>query len=304
MKIAIATSSFAKSDPYPIQLLEQAGVEIKDNPYGRQLTEAEIIEHLDGVDGLIAGLEPLNRRVFESASQLKAIARVGIGIANVDLEAAEEFGIRVSNTPDGPTEAVAEMTITALLNLCRRLRLFDDDMHDGKWQKEIGIGLKDTKVLLIGYGRIGRRTGQLLKAFNAEILVADPFISDDTLEAEIPRVSLKDGLKIADVISLHADGQKTLLGDKEFDQMRDGVILLNSARGELVDEDALIKALDSGKVQSAWFDAFREEPYHGRLTRYKQVLLTPHVCTYTRQCRSSMEISAVRNLLRDLGLKT
>ncbi len=302
--IAISTSSFSVEDETAKRRLEDVGVQIRPNPFGRRLTEEEIIEHLDGVDGLIAGLEPLNRKVFKSAKKLKAIARVGIGLSNVDLEAAKEYGIKVSNTPFGPTEAVAEMTIAALLNLCRRLTLFDEKMHEGKWQKEIGVGLRDTRVLIIGYGRIGRKVGQLLKAFNAKVLVADPFICDDTLEEGVRRVSLEDGLKIADIISLHAGGEETLLGEKEFSQIRDSIILLNSARGELVDEDALIKALDSGKVQSAWFDAFWEEPYSGKLIQYKQVLLTPHVCTYTRQCRKSMEISAVQNLLCDMGLKT
>lgn len=302
MKIAISTSSFAKSDPHAMHVLEQAGVEIKANPYGRRLTETEIIEHLEDVDGLVAGLEPLNRRVFEAARQLKVIARVGIGLANVDLDAAAEFGIKVSNTPDGPTEAVAEMTLTALLSLCRRLTFFNADMHEGKWVKNIGIGLRDTRVLLIGYGRIGRKTGQMLRAFHAEILVYDPFIEAQSLEEGISRVSLEQGLKIADVISLHASGEETLLGREAFSQMQDGVILLNSARAELVDEEALIVALDLGKVQGAWFDAFWEEPYRGKLLGFKQVLMTPHVSTYTRQCRCSMEMSAVENLLRDLGV--
>ena len=299
-RVAIGPSSFAAQDETPKRMLEDAGVEIVPNPFGRRLTEEEIIRQLDGVDGLIAGLEPLNRRVLASAPQLKAIARVGIGMSNVDLEAAEEYGIKVSNTPEGPTEAVAEMTVAALLALCRGLLPANAALHAGTWQKRIGLGLKGTKVLLVGYGRIGRRVGRLLRAFGAEILVTDPFLSEDSLEEGTRLVSLDEGLREAQVVSLHASGAQCLLGAREFAQMRKGVILLNSARGESVDEDALIEALDSGKVGSAWFDVFWEEPYHGCLTQYEQVLLTPHISTYTRQCRLSMEVAAVKNLLRDL----
>ena len=300
-RVAIGPSSFAAQDETPTRMLEDAGVEIVPNPFGRRLTEEEIIRQLDGVDGLIAGLEPLNRRVLASAPQLKAIARVGIGMSNVDLEAAEEYGIKVSNTPEGPTEAVAEMTVAALLALCRGLLPANAALHAGTWQKRIGLGLKGTKVLLVGYGRIGRRVGRLLRAFGAEILVTDPFLSEDSLEEGTRLVSLDEGLREAQVVSLHASGAQCLLGAREFAQMRDGVVLLNSARGELVDEDALIEALDNGKVGAAWLDVFWEEPYQGRLTEVDQVLLTPHISTYTRQCRLSMEVAAVKNLLRDLA---
>lgn len=301
-RVAIGPSSFAVQDETPRKMLEEAGVEVIPNPYGRRLTEEEIIRQLDGGDGLIAGLEPLNRRVLASAPQLKAIARVGIGMSNVDLEAAEEYGIKVSNTPEGPTEAVAEMTVAALLALCRGLLPANAALHRDRWQKQVGFSLRGTKVLLIGYGRIGRRVGHLLRTLGAEVSITDPFVDKDELEAGIHKVSLKEGLRAAEVISLHASGGQCILGPEEFAQMKEGVTLLNCARGELVDEDTLIEALESGKVGAAWSDVFWEEPYHGCLTQYEQVLLTPHISTYTRQCRLLMEVGAVENLLRDLGV--
>ena len=299
-RVAIGPSSFAAEDTTPLKMLESAGVEVVPNPFERRLTEEEIIAHLDGVDGLIAGLEPLNRRVLSSAPRLKAIARVGIGMDNVDLEAAKELGIKVSNTPDEPAKAVAEMTVAALLALCRRVLPANAALHQGHWQKSIGLGLAGTRVLLVGYGRIGRLVGELLRAFRPEILVADPFLDENSLNAGERYVSLDDGLREADVISLHASGTKLLLGTSEFGTMRDGVILLNSARAELVDKTAFIEALESGKVSSAWCDVFWQEPYQGPLLDFDQVLLTPHMSTYTRQCRFSMEVAAVENFLRDL----
>ena len=302
-RVAIGPSSFGDDDDTPLRMLADAGIEVVPNIWKRRLTESEIIAHLDGIDGLIAGLEPLNRTVMSSAlPRLKAIARVGIGMDNVDIAAAEELGIAVSNTPDEPARAVAEMTLAALLALGRGLIGTNAALHAGDWKKSIGFGLGGLKLLIVGYGRIGRRVAELARAFGAEILVADPFLDADDFQHGERQVSLSDGLGLADAISLHAGGTATLLGPEQFGEMKDGVVLLNSARAQLVDEDALVSALESGKVRGAWFDVFWEEPYHGRLLGFDQVLLTPHVATYTRQCRLSMETAAVRNLLQDLGI--
>lgn len=303
MRVGITTSSFASSNRTPRDILEKAGVEVVDNPFGRKLTEQEAFEFLADKDGLIAGLEPLNKRVIENAKRLKAIARVGIGIDNVDVKTAEERGVKVSNTPDGPTMAVAEMTVMAALALCRKLPQVNRKMHEGEWAKTICKGLSGQNVLFVGYGRIGRMTADLMRTFRVNILVADPYIDPSDLKAEDRYVMLEQGLPQADMISLHASGKKTIIGSNEFELMKDGVILLNSARGELVDEEALINSFDSGKVAGAWFDAFWEEPYKGRLLQYENMLLTPHVSTYTEQCRLSMEMDAVKNLLRDLGIQ-
>ncbi len=302
-RVAIGASLFAAEDSAPTDLLRESGIEFVPNPYGRRLTEDEVIEHLEGMDGLIAGLEPLNRRVLSSAvPKLKALARVGIGVSNIDLEAAEELGVKVSNTPEPPTQPVAELTVAAMLALCRGLVRINAAFHAGGWPKEVTTGLIGTNVLLIGYGRIGRRVAQMLQPFGARLLVADPFIDPSSLTGGEQLVGLEEGLAQAQVISLHLSGEEVLLGPEQFERMRDGVVLLNSARGGLVDENALLEALESGKVAGAWFDAFWEEPYHGRLVGMEQVLLTPHGGTFTFQCRREMEVEAVRNLLRDLGI--
>jgi D-3-phosphoglycerate dehydrogenase len=266
------------------------------------LTEGEIMAHLDGVDGLIAGLEPLTRRVLESAPRLKAIARVGIGMENIDLAAAEELGKIVSNTPEGPTQAVAEMCLCAILSFCRNLIAFNRDLHAGIWRKSVGVGLSGIDVLLVGYGRIGRKFAEYLRFFGATISVVDPCLSPEDLIHGEHLVALEEGLQKAQVISLHASGHEVILGAAEFQQMSPGVMILNSARAGLVDEKALMDALDRKIVGNVWFDAFWQEPYQGRLRQYEQALLTPHVSTYTRQCRLSMEMAAVSNLLRDLGI--
>jgi len=301
MKVAISTSSFASVDPAPLKKLEKAGVRVVVNPYGRKLNEDEITEHLQDADGLLAGLEPLTEKVFSACPTLKAIARVGIGMDNVDLTAARAAEIKVSNTPEGPTEAVAEMTLSALLTIQRSIIEANAALHMKQWQKNISMGLKDSCILLIGYGRIGQRVAELLKVFRADILVYDPYLSELT-DPTIRQVDLMEGLKKADVISLHAAGKKAILTSREFGLVKKDVVILNSARGGLIDESALIRALDQEIVAAVWLDVFPEEPYVGSLCEYKQVLLTPHISTYTVQCRRDMEMAAVNNLLKDLGI--
>jgi D-3-phosphoglycerate dehydrogenase len=302
--VAIGPSSFAEADPLPLHRLARTGVEIRSNHFKRRLTEDETIELLQGVHGLVAGLESLNRRVLTaSRDTLRAVARVGIGMENVDQAAARELGILVSNTPDGPTDAVAEMTLAALLSIGRRLGPASADLHKRQWTKHMGVGLAGTAVLLVGFGRIGRRVAQLLQTFQAEILFTDPDVPAVPAGFDFcRRVALAEGLAAADVISLHASGAHVLLGEKEFSAMKPGVVLLNAARGGLIDESALVGGLRAGLVSTAWLDVFPEEPYTGALCDFPQVLLTPHMATYTRQCRRRMELEAVDNLLRDLGL--
>lgn len=302
MKVIIAPSTFAAEDDAPLRILKSAGLEVLPNPVGRRWTEDETIRFLEGIDGLVAGLEPLNRRVLATAKgTLRALARVGIGISNVDQAAASEFGIKVSSTPDAPAEAVAEMTLAAMLALLRDLVPMNSSLHSGKWDKRVGRSVREIAVLIVGYGRIGRLFARLAKSLGATIHVFDPQVKTGDGVADVVHPTLAAALPLADVISLHAGGDQVLLGTSQFTAMKNGAVLLNSARGELVDEAALVTALESGRVSKAWFDAFWQEPYSGDLARFPQVLMTPHTSTYTRWCRREMESQAAQNLVRDLS---
>ena len=212
--------------------MKEAGVSILPNPYGRRLNEEETLVLLQNADAILAGLEPLTRRVLSASPRLKAIARVGIGMDNVDQVAARELGIRISNTPEAPTDAVAEMTVAALLTLSRRIVPANAALHLGEWKKIVGDGLKGRQVLLIGFGRIGRRVADLLRAFGALLMACDPALTEAMArEAGVKRVGKAEGLAKADVVSMHAGGALPLLDSPEFAIMRPGVIILNSARG-------------------------------------------------------------------------
>lgn len=297
MKILIGPSSFGGVDQAPLEKLKRAGLAIVTNPFGRKLSEAELNALLPGITGIIAGLEPLTRDVLKQ-SQLTVISRCGSGMSNVNVLAAEKLGIKVYSTPFGPTNAVAELVIGCLLSLLREIPQINTSMHERKWDKRIGVELRSKRVAVIGYGRIGQRVGELLSAFGAKVIAVDP--EYDGSCANIKKMELHEALSIADIITIHSSGKELLIGEKEFKAIKQGAFILNAARGELVDESALIDALDSGKVVGAWLDTYSEEPYSGPLCDYSQVILTPHIGSYTAECRVAMETEAVENLLKGL----
>ena len=292
MKIAVGASSFAASSDKAINLLLEKGIEVVKNPYGRKMTAEETIEHLQGADGLLAGLEPLNEEVFTHTPNLKAIARIGIGMDSVDVEAAKKHGIKVSNTPDAPTKAVAEMALAALLTMGHEIIPSNEDVHNGVWKKRIGFSLIGLNVTFIGYGRM---FAEHLKALGSNIIVYDPYLP------EISEPDMETALKKADVVTIHASGNTEIITPDKFDSMKDGVVLMNCSRGGLVNEDALYESLKNGKVSKFWGDVFWEEPYKGKLLECENAILTPHISTYNSLCRESMETEAVSNILRDLG---
>jgi D-3-phosphoglycerate dehydrogenase len=296
-KVLIGPSSFAAIDREPLDKLLAEGYEVIDNPFRHKITKKELIDLLPGVKGLIAGLETLDRKVME-LSDLKVISRCGSGMSNVDVVAAEKLGIKVFSTPFGPTNAVTELTIACLLSLLREMPQINNSMHMRKWDKRIGFELRGKRVAVIGYGRIGQKVGELLSAFGAKVIAVDPEYDGSCVN--IKKMELHEALTIVDIVTIHSSGTECLLGKKEFGVMKQGAFILNAARGELVDESALADALDSGKVAGAWLDTYSEEPYKGPLCDYSQVILTPHIGSYTAECRVAMEMEAVENLLKGL----
>ena len=297
-KILVSTSTFAEVDPLPLEKLRSSGCEVTTNPYKRKLTKDELLGLLGkDVVGLIAGLETLDREVMKR-SGLKVISRCGSGLSNVDLKAARELGVEVLSTPSAPVTAVAEVTVGALISIMRSLPRMSKAMREHKWQKHIGAQLEGKKVAIIGFGRIGRKVGRILRSFGAIVVAVDPALSgsvDDT-----PIISLEDALRQADIVTLHSSGDKKLFRDFEFSIMKKGAYLLNAARGELIDEGALIKAIEGKMLAGVWLDTFSQEPYSGRLCSFEETMLTPHIGSYTSECRRAMELEAAENLLAAL----
>ena len=305
MKILISGSSFGKEDGSAIETLKKAGCTPILNPYNRKLTEDEFLELVDkDVVGLIAGTEKITERVMQSAKSLKVISRYGIGVDNIDLEAAKRREIVVCNTPDAPTQAVAELTLALILNLYRRIGEVDRSLRSDKWTPLIGRLLSGKTLGIIGLGRIGKTLVKLVKPFKLKLIAHEPYPDSEFLSSyEIELASLEKVLSESNIISLHVpliEETYHLIGRKELAIMKSDAIIVNTARGSLIDEEALIDALERGFIAGAALDVFEEEPYYGRLKDFNNVILTSHIGTYAKETRIKMEREAVENLLNAL----
>ena len=301
--ILATTSSFGKHSTNALALLKDKGFKLITNPYGRKLKEEELILLLEQYHpiGVLAGTEPITRAVLEKArGYLKVISRVGVGWDNVDREAAQEFGIKVYRTPGVLNEAVAELTFGMILCALRSISLHDRNIRQGLWQKGMGRLLQGKTVGIIGFGSIGQQVGKIAKVFNARIIYYDPIRANIDWAEALP---LHEMLPQADIITIHASGSDQILAEYELNSLcKQGVILVNTARGGLVDEKALYKALVSGKVAFACLDVFETEPYNGPLCTLDNVILTPHIGSYALESRIRMEELAVENLIKGLAL--
>jgi D-3-phosphoglycerate dehydrogenase len=219
---------------------------------------------------------------------------------SVDLEAAGERGIAVRNTPDGPTQAVAELTLAYTLDLLRGVARMDRELRAGTWNKRMGFLLEGKRVGIVGFGRIGRAAARLFAAFGAHVAFADPFTSDSVHR----QMELDDLCAWAQIISLHCSAPKDgspVMNARRLEGMQPGAWLINAARGGLVDEEALFHLLQSGRLGGAALDVFDREPYAGPLAGLDNVILTPHIGSYAQESRIRQEVETVRNLLEELG---
>lgn len=297
-KIVISTTSFAKSDKKPLELLRKSGYEVVLNPFKRKVSPEELVQLSRDAVGIIAGTEAIDGVTLKKLPEVKVISRCGVGIDNIDLETAKELGIDIFNTPDASVTAVAELTIALMISLLRKVSRMDCAMRQGNWRKETGNLLSGKKVGIVGFGRIGSRVAEILCAFGCKIGYYDPFVKRET--GIVQMMALPELLQWVEIISIHAAGKERVVGAKEISLMQKGSWVINTSRGELIDEAALYDALKNGYLAGAALDVFQEEPYSGPLKELPNVVLTPHIGSYAVESRVCMEIEAAQNLIQSL----
>ena len=300
-KVLITTSSFNLGNFAQAKSLHDAGISIEVNPHGRRLSEDEVADLVaTDVIAILAGLEPLTDRVLSNAKSLRVIARCGTGLDSVDLQAASRLGIDVFNTPDAPTQAVAELTIAHMLNSLRHISTTDSNMRSGKWTPTMGSLLATKTVGLIGVGRIGSAVAKLAQAFGARVIGFDPVVSSHN---SVELLSLDEVLNQSDIVSLHVpinDQTHHIVNASAISRMKPGSIVVNVSRGGLIDESALHDALKSQHLSGAALDCFEDEPYSGPLLQIPGVHVTAHMGSYARETRDLMEVEASTNLVNGL----
>ena len=281
MKILTSPSSFGKISFEPFEILKNNGYNYVNNPYGRKLTEDEVINLAKECIGIVAGVEPLNKRVIDNLPNLKCISRVGVGMDSVDVKYAKSKGIKVINTPAGPTRAVAEFTLGLVFSLLRKIPIAHHNLKSKIWKKETGNLLYDKKVGVIGLGRIGRMVSETFIKLGNKVIGYDLY--PDIKWSKNNGITLKkidEIMSSCDIITLHVplNEDKTFLIDKNLLlKMKPTSFLINASRGGVVDEDCLCDILGSNKISGAAIDVFSKEPYEGPLLNLDNVILTPHL---------------------------
>lgn len=302
-KIVISTSSFDLDSNPALQRLRAQEIHLTSNPHGRKLTEDEILALLgNDTVALLAGVEPLTERVLTAAAgSLRVIARCGTGLDNVDLAAASRLNIKVLNTPAAPAQAVAELTLGLILSSLRHICQTDRLIRQGEWPRTQGRLLAGKTVGIIGCGHIGQRVARLCLAFDAHVIAHDPY--PQQMPEGVTAASLETLLQQADLVSLHLPYSAQvhhLLNAHTMACMKPGAILVNTARGGLIDEHALHNALQTGQLGAAALDCFEQEPYAGPLCASERMILSSHIGSLAREARQRMELEAAENLWQGL----
>ncbi len=290
-------------DEEGIKILKENGfeVDVKLN-----LTREQLKEEVKNYDALIVrSRTKVTREVLEAAGNLKLIVRAGVGLDNIDLEAARERNIAVTNTPEAISSSVAELTVGLMLAVARGIAEADRTVKGGGWSKEkfVGLGLKGKTLGIIGLGRIGCEVARVGKALGMKVIFYDVAPRDEVAK-EIgcePAGSLEELLASSDIISIHVPltaETRHLIGERELSKVKPGAILINTARGAIVDEKALYWALKSGRLGGAGLDVYEEEPPKNiDLVRLPNVVCTPHIGAQTREAQREASLIAARKIV-------
>jgi D-3-phosphoglycerate dehydrogenase len=285
-----------------------------DLDYRASTTAEELLNLIANYEALIVrGQSRVTSDVIDAAPQLKVVGRAGVGVDNIDLEAAKKRGITVVNAPTSTTIAVAELAFALLLAVAREIPRADVSMKQGQWNKKEfeGVELGGKTLGIIGFGRIGIEVGRRAAAFGMNVIVYDPNVTEQELQhADAEPVSIQDLFAWSDFISLHLPlnvQTRDLIGPMAFSQMKDGVRIVSTARGGIINESALLDALNSGKVAGVALDVFEKEPPGlTELVSHPRVIATPHIGAQTSeaQARAAEDIAnEVLAALRDKPLR-
>jgi D-3-phosphoglycerate dehydrogenase len=294
-------------DPIDIEGVEKLRREGFEVDVKSSIKQAELEKVVAGYDVIVVrSRTKVTKQLMEKEGRLKVVGRVGAGVDNIDSEAAKKSGIVVLNTPEAPSDSVAELTIGLMLTIARRISFADYSMKDGKWaKKELeGLLLNGKTLGLIGLGNIGAKVAKIAKALGMKIVIfkRTPPSREllELLEAEF--VPLGELLRRSDVVSIHiplTDQTTGLIGEKELSLMKKGAILVNTSRGGIVNEDELLKALKSGRLGGAGLDVYCVEPPKNlELVQLLNVVCTPHIGAQTEEAQKAASVLLAEKIIQ------
>ena len=306
-KVLVTPRSFGKYNREEIiELFAEKGIEIEFNPFGQIMTEEQMMECLEDKDGLIVGVDPVNEKVLSKAKKLKAIAKYGVGLDNIDLACANKKQIKVSKTVSANSNAVADYSFALLMSVARRVVEINNEAKDGNWEKTVALDVYGKKIGVVGLGAICRGVVRRAQGFEMEVYGYDIYRDDDYLrENQIHFADIDTIIKECDFISIHmplTEETKHLFNRENLRYAKENLIIINTARGGIVDEDALYDLLKAGKIYGAGVDVFEEEPAQdSKLLDLENVVIGSHTAASTIGATEMMSMMASRNIIADLG---
>ena len=304
-RILVTPSSFGAFSPDPDRILADAGMEvIKYSKPG--MTEDELIEKLQGCDAVILGLEPMTAKVMDSCPDLKVVARYGVGMDNVDLEAAKSRGILCFNTPGANSDAVADYSFGMMLDLARCISISNRDLKAHNIGKYTGYGFVGKTLGIIGLGAIGKCMTKRAKGFGMHVIAYDVYYDEAFCqEYGVKKASLEQIYRESDFITLHCglnEQTRGMISMNELKQMKKTCFLINNARGGLVNEDDLYEALKTGVIAGAGIDAFQKEPaVDSPLLTLDNVIGAPHIAGSSQESVNNMGIISAKKAVEGLA---
>ena len=304
-KIFVASRSFGEYSGSTKKYLEENDCILSWNELGRPYKEEEMLNIIHKYDGIIVGVDTITKEVIKRGINLKVVAKNGVGVDNIDLEAASEAGIFVVNAPGTNSHSVADLAIALMLNLCRKISAIDQMTKRGLWQRRIGRELWQKTVGIIGTGEIGKGVAKRLKGFNCKILAYDINIDKKfAKDYDVNYLQLIEVLKNADFISLHVPlnkHTKYLIDTKELNMMKKTAFLINTSRGGIVNEESLYNALKNNIIEGAASDVFSEEPPgNSPLFSLENFIATSHIGAYTYETNERTGMTVARNIVQGL----
>lgn len=307
MKVLVTPRSYGKTDPEVFSMLERAGLEVVRNETGGILNKDGMKALLADCEGVIVGVDPMDAQVIAAAPKLRAIAKYGVGVDNIDMNAAQSRGIAVSRTVGANAEAVADYAMALILAVARKTVAIDAGCRRGDWSKLSTRDVSGAVIGILGFGAIGRHVAKRAQGFGMTVLAHDPFWDEEYAAAHgVTRATPEEIYTRCDIISLHLPllpETKNMIGAGQLAMMRPDAILVNTARGGIIDEAALLNALEKRRIYGAGIDAFAQEPpADKRWFSLDNVVLGSHCAASTAGASRNMGRMATTNLLRDLGL--
>lgn len=311
-KVLITPKSFHKYKEEPLRMLEAEGYEVILNTSGKTLTEEEIIEAArTGVKGIIVGVDPLSAEVLDACTDLKAVSKYGVGMDNIDLEHAKARDIQVMNAVGTNSISVAELAIGLMFESSRLLARHIEAVKGAGWDRVMGTELTGKHLAVIGGGQIGKEVAKRARGLQMKVTLYDPYFGDTEFLSEYGVERSENFMSLAseaDVMTLHlpaTDQTRQMMNAEVFSKMKSSAILINTARGELVDEEALYEALVNGEIAAAAQDVYSKEPPEegDPLVALPNFILTPHLGAFTQEAVERMAITSTKNLLAMLKEK-